>query len=37
MQTYRAQIVVDPEAFGMDAVELTTRVSRWTRVRSRGS
>ena len=26
MQTYRAQIVVDPVAFGMDAVALTTRL-----------
>ena len=30
MQTYRAQIVVDPEAFGMDAVELTTRLKQGT-------
>ena len=30
MQTYLAQIVVDPEAFGMDAVELTTRLKQGT-------
>lgn len=27
---YRAQIVVDPEAFGMDAIELTTRLKQGT-------